>query len=120
MYVINEDKRLEWSKVLKLYRHPDTDVREYIDKDEDWRRRICGNLNRKEILYFRIKFLEGRLREIDEDIWFSNSLENRCMRALYTRNLEGLKQFRKHLYNCEGACYESADEIIGRHLEFNI
>lgn len=117
MYIINEDKEF---KFKSLYTHPDTGVREYMSGDDLWDKSVNGNMQRKNSLYTTIAFLKAKLREVDEDIYFPDSLSNQCRRALYTRNLEGLKKFRKHLYNSEGACYDSAESICGFRLDFPI
>jgi len=117
MYVINDDMDIRHSDI---YTHPDTGVSERVYFMEDFKRRVDGNANKKETLYFRIKFLEGKLEEVNEDIWYPNSLGNQCSRAYYTRNLECLKKFRKHLYNCEGTCYDSASDIVGMHFEYDM
>lgn len=117
MYILNDDKEFKYADI---YIHPDTNVFENVSGDEMFRRSVEENLHRKDNLYTTIVFLEGKLKEIDEDIYFPDSLGNQCSRAFYTRNLKGLKKFRKHLYNCEGACYERAEKIIGEILDFSL
>lgn len=93
--------------LFQLYSHPDTHAVEVMENvDERMDKNTQTNNNKKGTLNSRIRTLENRLKEIYEDP-YPEFAGDQCMKAMLERELGILREFRRDMYNCEKAFYDS-------------